>query len=126
LAIDIKALANPTPLQELDFVKHKTALLKRINRFWRLQHTYMPELVHFMTPGQREIWNNKTRSPEAVKLFMPSELRATSRTKTCEKGLDKLEEKMREGEMMVTLEELRQALQLRTVTNHFRHHNMMG
>jgi hypothetical protein len=126
LAIDIKALANPTPLQELDFVKRKTALLKRINRFRRLQRTYMPELVRFMTAGQREIWNDKTRSPEAVKLFMPSELGAASHAKTCEKGLDKLEEEMREGEMMVTLEELRQALRLRTVTNRFRHCNMTG
>jgi hypothetical protein len=28
LTVDLKALANPSPLQELDFMKRKTALLK--------------------------------------------------------------------------------------------------
>ncbi|KAJ7810080.1 hypothetical protein B0H14DRAFT_3480890 [Mycena olivaceomarginata] len=77
---------NPTPLQELDFVKRKTALLKLYQPF--------PEVTTY--------------------LYARTELRAASCAKTCEKGLDKLEEEMREGEMMVTLEELRQALRLRT------------
>jgi hypothetical protein len=126
LAIDIKALANPTPLQGLDFIKRKTALLKRINRFRRLQRTYMPELVRFLTPGQLEVWNDKTRGPEAVKLFMPSELTASTRAKTCETGLDGLEEEMREAEMKEALEELRQALRTRTATNRFHHRNTTG
>ncbi|KAJ7358563.1 hypothetical protein DFH08DRAFT_911760 [Mycena albidolilacea] len=119
LTIDMKALANPTALQELDFMKRKTALLKHINRFRKLQRT-------FLTAGQREIRNNKTRGPEAVKLFMPSELGTTSRAKTCEKGLDGIEEELREGELKETLEELRQALRTQTMTNHFQHRNTTG
>ncbi|KAJ7024853.1 hypothetical protein C8F04DRAFT_1269860 [Mycena alexandri] len=118
LAIDIKALVDPSPLQELELVKRKTALLKRISRFRKLQRTYMPELVRFLTPPQRELWDDQTRSPEAVKLFMPSELSAQVREQTCERGLAAIEEEMREGELQETLEELRDALRgvLRQIT----------
>ncbi|KAJ7016056.1 hypothetical protein C8F04DRAFT_983227, partial [Mycena alexandri] len=61
---------------------------------------------------------------EAVKLFMPSELAAAVRAQACEKGLEAIEEEMREGELQETLEELRQALRLRTMTNRFRQRNM--
>jgi hypothetical protein len=113
-------------LQELDFVKRKTALLKRINRFRKLQRTYMPEVARFLSAAQREVWNDKSRGPEAMKLFMPSELSNASRAQVCEKGLDGIEEKMREAELEATLEELRQALRVRTGTNRFRHRNMTG
>jgi transposase len=126
LTIDLKAVSNPSPLQELEFLKRRTALLKRINRFRKLQCTYMPELVRFMTTPQREIWNDKTRGAESVKLFLPSELSTASREKTCETGLDKIEEEMREAELKVALEDLRQALRARTATNRFRHRNTMG
>ncbi|KAJ7432012.1 hypothetical protein B0H11DRAFT_1761190 [Mycena galericulata] len=126
LTIDIKALADPSALQELDFVKRRTALLKRINRFRKLQRTYMPDLVRFLTGPQREILDDKTRDPETMKLFMPSELGAESRREACEKGLAEIEEAMREGELQETLEDLRQALRTRTMTNRFRHRNTTG
>jgi hypothetical protein len=59
LTIDLKVLATPSPLQELDFLKRKTALLKRINCFRKLQRTYMPEVARFLTPAQRELWEDK-------------------------------------------------------------------
>ncbi|KAJ7264470.1 hypothetical protein B0H12DRAFT_1011966, partial [Mycena haematopus] len=126
LTIDLKALANPTPLQEEEFSKRKTALRKRITRFRKLQRTYMPELVRFLTASQRDVWNDKTHGPEAEKLFLPSEMAAAARAKACEKGLDGIEEEMREGELGETLEELRQALRTRTLTNRFRHRNTTG
>jgi hypothetical protein len=86
----------------------------------------MPELVRFMTTPQREIWNDKTRGAKSVKLFLPSELSTASREKMCETGLDKIEEEMREAELKVALEDLRQALRARTATNRFRHRNTMG
>ncbi|KAJ7834666.1 hypothetical protein B0H13DRAFT_1913969 [Mycena leptocephala] len=116
LTIDLKALSDPSPLQTLDFVKRKTALLKRINRFRKLQRTYMPDLI----------WDDKTRGAEEMKLFMPSELSASSRENVCEKGLDKLEEEMCEGELAETLEDLRDALRTRTMTNRFKHRNATG
>ncbi|KAJ7867492.1 hypothetical protein B0H14DRAFT_2572780 [Mycena olivaceomarginata] len=126
LTIDIKAVKDPSTSQELEFVKRKTALLKRINRFRRLQRTYMPDLAKFLTAAQREIWEDKKRSVETVKLFLPSELGAESRKKACEKGLDKIEEEMRDAELGDTLEELRQALRGRTATNRFRRPELDG
>ncbi|KAJ7863421.1 hypothetical protein B0H13DRAFT_2354190 [Mycena leptocephala] len=117
LTIDIKALANPTALQELDFVKRRTALLKRVNRFRKLQRTYMPHLVRNLSAAQREIWDDKARGAEALKLFMPSELGENSRARTCEEGLDKIEEELRVGELQESLEELRQGLRTRTMAN---------
>jgi hypothetical protein len=116
----------PTALQELDLVKRKTALLKRINRFRRLQRTYMPDLVRYLTPSHREIWNDKTRNSEAIKLFMPSELGAEARSNVCATGLEEIEGEMREGELKETLEDLRQALRTWTMTNRFRHQNLTG
>jgi hypothetical protein len=114
------------PLQELDFVKRRTALLKRISRFRKLQQTYMPEVARFLTAAQREIWNDKTRVPEGIKLFLPSELGSASRAKVCEKGLDQIEEEMREAELQASLDDLRDALRIRTITNRFRHRNTTG
>lgn len=126
LTINIKALANPTPLQELDFVKWRTALLKLISRFRKLQRTYMPEVARFLTAAQCDVWNDKTRVPEAVKLFLPSELGSASRAQVCEQGLDKIEEEMREAEMHMSLDKLCNGLRLRTVMNRFRHRNITG
>jgi hypothetical protein len=126
LTVDLKALANPSPLQELDFMKRKTALLKRVNRFRKLQRTYMPDIARFLTVAQREIWDDKKRSPETIKLFMPSELASAVRREVCEKGLDGIEDEMRECELKDTLEELRDALRARTGVNRFRHRNTTG
>jgi hypothetical protein len=126
LTIDIKALANPTALQELDFVKRRTALLKRINRFRKLQRTYMPHLVRNLSSAQREIWDDKTHGGEALKLFMPSELGEDARTRACEEGLGKIEEELRMGELQESLEELRQGLRTRTMANRFRHKHITG
>jgi hypothetical protein len=117
---------NPSPSQELDFVSRKTALLKRINRFRKLQRTYMPDLVRFLTAPQRELWEDKTRSAETIKLFLPSELGEMSRQNACEVGLGKVEEEMRLEELEVTLEQLRRALQARGTMAYFRRRNITG
>ncbi|KAJ7024801.1 hypothetical protein C8F04DRAFT_1192096 [Mycena alexandri] len=126
LTIDLAAMKDPTTTQELDFVKRKTALTKRIRRFRRLQLTYMPELVRLLTPAQRQVWEEKGRSAELVKLFMPSELGATTRGAACESGLGKIEEEMREAELQESLDDVRDALRIRTMANRFRRRNTTG
>ncbi|KAJ7884013.1 hypothetical protein B0H13DRAFT_1628846 [Mycena leptocephala] len=126
LTIDLKAVMNPSPSQELDFVSRKTALLKRINRFRRLQRTYMPDLVRFLTVPQRELWEDKTRGAETIKLFLPSELGEASRNNACAMGLGKVEEEMQLGELEVTLEQLRRTLQARGAMVYFRRRNITG
>ncbi|KAJ7817135.1 hypothetical protein B0H13DRAFT_2379898 [Mycena leptocephala] len=116
----------PTTLQELEIVRRKTVLLKKINRFWKLQRMYMPDLVRYMMAGQQEIWNDKTHRAEAIKLFMPSELGTEARYQACEKGLAGIEEEMQEGELKETLKDLCQALRTRTMTHRFHIRNTSG
>ncbi|KAJ7623110.1 hypothetical protein DFH06DRAFT_1142895 [Mycena polygramma] len=126
LAIDVKALADPTPLQALEYMKRRTALQKRINRFRKLQKTYMPWLSAALTPTQRAVLNDKSRPAESTKLFLPSELAAGARAQACEKGLDLIEDEIREGELQETLEELRQALRTQGMMHCFKRHNLTG
>ncbi|KAJ7118517.1 hypothetical protein C8R43DRAFT_1137263 [Mycena crocata] len=80
LAIDIKALNDPSPLQELAM----------------LQRTYMPRVERHLPQAQRAIFDDKSRSAENVKLFLPSELPSRLRTAACQEGLVKIEEDLRE------------------------------
>ncbi|KAJ7050144.1 hypothetical protein C8F01DRAFT_1001117 [Mycena amicta] len=128
LAIDVKAVANPTDAQSVDFLKRRTALLKRIRGFRKLQRTYMPNLRRFLTATQRAVWDAEAeRNAEAVRLFMPSDLLdATKRVKACAVGLPEVEESLRVGEAREALEALRQGLRTRTMTNRFRLRNCTG
>ncbi|KAJ7429369.1 hypothetical protein B0H11DRAFT_1945160 [Mycena galericulata] len=66
LTIDVKALANPTENQSLEFLKRRTALLKRLRAFRKMQRTYMPNLRRFLTQSQRTLWDTETeRDAEA-------------------------------------------------------------
>ncbi|KAJ7695593.1 hypothetical protein B0H16DRAFT_1750631 [Mycena metata] len=108
LAIDVKAITNPTELQELDFLKRRTAIAKRIRTFRTLQRGYMP-------------------NAEAIHLFLPSDIAdAGKRQKACAAGLPEVESSLREGEAHDTLEGLRQGLRFRTMTNCFRLRNATG
>ncbi|KAJ7059253.1 hypothetical protein C8F01DRAFT_989914 [Mycena amicta] len=128
LAIDIKAVANPTDAQAVEFLKRRTALLKRIRGFRKLQRTYMPNLRRFLTATQRAIWDAEAeRNAEAVRLFLPSDLLdATKRAKACAVGLPEVEESLRIGEAREALDELRQGLRTRTMTNRFCLRNCTG
>ncbi|KAJ7117958.1 hypothetical protein C8R43DRAFT_901603 [Mycena crocata] len=127
LAIDLKAQIDPTPLQELEIVRRKTALLRRVKHFRKLQqNTYMVHVERALTPTQRQIFNDTSRSAEAIKLFLPSELTEEARRNVCVKGLDKIEDELREAELGETLDELRTCLRTRTMTARFRLRNTTG
>ncbi|KAJ7070279.1 hypothetical protein B0H15DRAFT_793705 [Mycena belliarum] len=128
LAIDVKAIANPTPTQEIDFVKRRGAILKRIRAFRRLQRTYMPNVRRFLTISQRALWDTEAdRDAEAIRLFMPSDIAdKVKRLKACPQQLADVEAELREGEGHEALETIRQGLRLRTMTNRFRVRNMTG
>ncbi|KAJ7025040.1 hypothetical protein C8F04DRAFT_968283 [Mycena alexandri] len=65
------------------------------------------------------LWDSEgDREVEAVRLFMPSELTdSTKCTKACAVGLAEVEAELRMGEARDALEELRQGLRTRTMTN---------
>ncbi|KAJ7430387.1 hypothetical protein B0H11DRAFT_2263562 [Mycena galericulata] len=76
LTIDVKALANPTENQSLEFLKRRTALLKRLRAFRKMQRTYMPNLRRFLTQSQRTLWDTETeRDAEAGEAIHAAKLR---------------------------------------------------
>ncbi|KAF7367658.1 CxC2 domain-containing protein [Mycena sanguinolenta] len=78
LAVDVKAITNPTPQQDHDFLKRRTAIRKRILAFRKLQQT----------------------DAEAIRLFLPSDIAdSTKRVKACAEGLPEVESSLWEGEV---------------------------
>ncbi|KAJ7767527.1 hypothetical protein DFH07DRAFT_769622 [Mycena maculata] len=128
LTIDVKALANPTENQALDFLKRRTALLKRLRVFRKMQRTYMPNFRMFLTGAQRaQLDSEADRDTEAVRLFLPSDIAdKTKRMKACAVGLPEVEAKLREGECREALEALHHGLRACTMTNRFRLRNCTG
>ncbi|KAJ7042742.1 hypothetical protein C8F04DRAFT_1251560 [Mycena alexandri] len=128
LEIDIKALQHPTASQKLGFTKRRTALVKRIHKFRRLQLVYMPALRGFLSDREKQIFDgNGEQAAEATRLFMPSEMGdAGNRGRACAGGLSEVEERMQEGEATEALELVWQGLWSRTMTNQFRIRNYTG
>jgi hypothetical protein len=128
LAIDVKAIANPTEIQTVDILKWRAALLKRLRAFRKLQRTYIPNLRTFLTPSQRQMWDSETdRDMEAVRLFLPSDiLDAKKRVRACAMGMPAVEADLRVGEACEALNALRQGLRTRTMTNRFRLRHCTG
>ncbi|KAF8210714.1 hypothetical protein K438DRAFT_97234, partial [Mycena galopus ATCC 62051] len=128
LAIDVKAIANPTEAQTVDILKRRTALLRRIRTFRKLQRAYMPNLRSFLTPSQRQMLDSETdRDAEAVRLFMPSDILDGKKcVRACAMGLPAVEADLRVGEAREALHALRQGLRTRTMTNRFRLRHCTG
>ncbi|KAJ6447896.1 hypothetical protein C8R45DRAFT_1115651 [Mycena sanguinolenta] len=128
LAVDVKAITNPTPQQEHNFLKRRTAIRKRIVAFRKLQRAYMPHVRRFLTISQQALWDaDGERDAEAIRLFLPSDITdSAKRVKACAEGLPDVEASLREGEAHDALEALRQGLRVRTMTNRFRIRNATG
>ncbi|KAJ7242525.1 hypothetical protein C8J57DRAFT_1526216 [Mycena rebaudengoi] len=128
LAIDVKAAANPTPTMQIEIMRRRTALMKRIRAFRRLQASYMPNIRAFMTLAQQTMWDGEGGNvAEAIRLFMPSDLtEGSKRNGACAAGLTEVEAVLWEGEALEALEELRQALRTQTMTHRFKVRNATG
>ncbi|KAJ7779986.1 hypothetical protein B0H16DRAFT_1448414 [Mycena metata] len=128
LTVAIKAAGpNPSPTQELDFLKRRTSVRVRIQAFRKLQGTYMPKLRQYLTQSQKKVCDADDLLPEATRLFMPSDLSSDkAREKACATGLDGVEARLRTGEAGDALGDLRQGLRVRTMTNRFKIRNWTG
>ncbi|KAF8121845.1 hypothetical protein K438DRAFT_1653350 [Mycena galopus ATCC 62051] len=128
LLVDVKAVANVTDVQKVDFLKRRGALLKQIRAFRKMQRTYMPNLRRFLTPTQCAMLDSETdRDAEGIRLFMPSDIaEKPRRDKACAVGLPEVEAELRVGEAREALHSLRQGLRARTMTNRFRLRHCTG
>ncbi|KAJ7754658.1 hypothetical protein DFH07DRAFT_868558 [Mycena maculata] len=122
LAVDVKAIADPTALQTLDFAKRRAGITRQIRAFRKLQRRYMPHLRRYMTVVQRASLDTEgERLAEEVRVFLPSSiLEASKRSKACATGLAAIEEELHEAEALEALEDLRQGLRCCTLTNRYR------
>ncbi|KAJ7073645.1 hypothetical protein C8F01DRAFT_1360484 [Mycena amicta] len=86
-------------------------------------HTGVPQ-----APADHTIWDAEAeRNAEAIRLFMPSDLLdVTKCVKACAVGLPEVEESLRVGEARQALDDLRQGLRTRTMTNRFHLQNCTG
>ncbi|KAJ7642541.1 hypothetical protein B0H17DRAFT_1148799 [Mycena rosella] len=128
LTIDVKAISNPTPTQELDFMKCRGTIVKRIRAFRKLQRAYMLHVRRFLTQSQQVLWDTEAdRDAEAIRLFMPSDIADALRwVKACAVGLPAVEAELWEGQAHEVLETIRQGLRMYTMTNRFHLRNMTG
>lgn len=128
LAIDVRALKDPSVNQQLVFTKRRTALLKQIHKFRQIQQVYMPRLRLVLSEAQKKVYDgNGEQMVEATRLFMPSELAmGTIRSMACVPGLAEVEARMRYGEASEALEAVRHGLRTRTMTNRYKLRNYTG
>ncbi|KAJ7711359.1 hypothetical protein B0H16DRAFT_1667783 [Mycena metata] len=121
LAIDVKAIADPTGPQQIEFLKRRAGITNRIR-------AYMPHVRKYLTQTQRALWDSDgDRDAEAIRLFLPSDISdGKKREKACAAGLAEVESSLREGEAHDALEALRQGLRVRTMTNRYRLRNATG
>lgn len=126
--MDVRALKDPSVVQRLAFTKRRTAVRNRITKFRQLQRVYMPALRVLLSEEQKEAYDgNGEQLPEAIRLFMPSELPSKRvRAKACAAGLAEIEARMRYGEVSESLEGVRHGLRTRTMTNRYKLRNYTG
>ncbi|KAJ7055411.1 hypothetical protein C8F01DRAFT_1087988 [Mycena amicta] len=113
LAIDIKAVANPKDAQAVEFLKWRTALLKRIQGFRKLQRTAPSGML-------------KRSGAECGGCSAIHAIGSVGCNKACAVGLAEVEESLWVGEAREALDDLHQGLRTRTMTNRFRLRNCMG
>jgi hypothetical protein len=116
------------PAMQLEFTKRRRALMTRIRGFRKVQRAYMPNVRTYMTHTQREMWDEEgSREAESIRLFLPSDVTdELGRWAACAVGLPEVEESLHEAEALDALEDLRQGLRTRTMTNRFRIRNSTG
>jgi hypothetical protein len=129
LRLEVKGQEKQTLLQKTSIVERRTILLKRIQRFRKIQQVYMPgfeprDNAHF----ERIASPNSLRSVhvEDTKLFLPSDLFKADRRKYCPGGLAAMGDRLRHVEATDSLENLQHHLRTRSFTNQFKVANITG
>ncbi|KAI4517411.1 hypothetical protein K525DRAFT_210959 [Schizophyllum commune Loenen D] len=126
LHIEVKTLKNPTSSQQLNIIKKRTTLRKQIDKLRTWQRIYMPSLREHLSDPDRQLYDTPLDNVEEMRLFLPSELPASTREEVCGPGVSKAEEAFRQAEAEETLEEIRRGLRARTATNQYRQANSRG
>lgn len=93
-------------MQQANFQERRVIVRKHIIQFCKLQSEYMAGLRRVL--GDPTVLDDTAAIlAERMKLYVPSELSASDRAKSCVSGLPEIEERVREAAARDTLQELR-------------------
>lgn len=103
---------HSTSLQRAKIQERKNALKRKINTWTSAQHLYMPEVsVLRARENCIQLQQDTIVEPWDVKLYLPSSLSSNVK---CSAQLQDYEFKLREAQAFEALDDMRQALRLRT------------
>ncbi|KAK7435288.1 hypothetical protein VKT23_019733 [Stygiomarasmius scandens] len=134
LKIDLKSNQYETPTQKVTLIQRRTKLQCAIGKFRSVQATYMPGALQYLaknpqTPtipdepesapsmvGQPSQRNTQAlpEMPEDIPLCLPSALPQLYRIAGCRTGLLEIEQKLREGQLRNSLNQLRNHLHMKS------------
>ncbi|KAJ7220390.1 hypothetical protein C8J57DRAFT_1536868 [Mycena rebaudengoi] len=119
LELEVCTRKQATTYQELEFVKRRTVLIKKIQRLWEMQNIFMPGLRNQLSQEQLQAFNVENRKePESIKLFLPSGIaNARAQGAAYAPGIADIEAWMRFAEASETLETIWTGLRMWTKAN---------
>ncbi|KAH9475484.1 hypothetical protein JR316_0012595 [Psilocybe cubensis] len=128
-----------TTRQEGTLTEQRNALITRIRAWELLLPIYIPGLLQYQAdhpdPDARvlrppsnsaNVATRVARHAEDTKIWLPSTIPESHRSKICIAGLGKIESQLREAQMTDSLNSLRQILKLKTRMILFKHKNIRG
>ncbi|KDR74714.1 hypothetical protein GALMADRAFT_70522 [Galerina marginata CBS 339.88] len=115
-------------IEETHLTEQRNALRTRLRLWDQLVPIYMPGLLQYQVDRANEgqALETKSHHPEDEELWLPSRIPAGCRTRVCQKGLPKMEERLRLGQCQDSLENIRQVLRLKARMIQFKNKNIRG
>ena len=112
LTLDIQT--KRTPVQSTKVQTRRTALLKRILNFRKVQLTYMPRLQQHLLRDPDNVAKLRA-TPESFLLRLPSSLGLDDQRAICEENIASIEERLRVAQANEALSMVQRQLQIRAV-----------
>ncbi|KAG1886404.1 uncharacterized protein F5891DRAFT_1132498 [Suillus fuscotomentosus] len=113
---------HATDNQEGKILQRRNALRRRIDAWVKIQELYLPSLTG-LRMSDRSVSGTMTAAPEAVKLWLPSQI---SRTSPCDSRLQAIEWKLRYAQAHDGLRSLRSNLRAQTAVLKYKDRNLRG
>ena len=114
LKVDIKK--NATTIQATKLQTRRTALLKQILKFQKMQNSFMPGLHNYLEENpSKDTFHSLTLTPESIRLHLPSSFAADIRDTLCIPELASIEERLHWAEAHDALTALCHQLRCRTI-----------
>ncbi|THU77010.1 hypothetical protein K435DRAFT_703408 [Dendrothele bispora CBS 962.96] len=123
LKLDLKANCFDTTLQKTALIQQCTKILRAIGKFRSVQATYMPGALQFLAKSPSSVSTANTDAPgasstsvelpEDIPLCLPSALPEAYHVEGCRPALFEIEQKLREGQLRNSLNQLRNHLHMK-------------